>query len=510
MSKSIRFFFILVLFLSVLSSVYAQWGCVLSTVDDRPNGTGNQTPSVSPINENMFVAVGTSVPSIPWRAGTYDDVNAIDTCSMNYLVAYKNATDTTGRLGTYGYGSELLGLYSTWFHGFADVKLNRAYKIVCTPDSLIYVANNDLEHSVLVFKVANDTVESTEYRLATGTNEIMGLAVDNAGYVYVLNTFGTTANTKEIKVFRPIKDPLSKWHDDLHTDDPVSTVDLATGVYRGLAVSADGKNLYVSSMSARNVVKYWGSPLTGYIKDTHFTFAMTSKDTIIGSYYDTLGTQAWDLAKPLGMAYMNGNNLLFIASARWLGYRIRTHNNTSGYSYSKIFVVNAYTGAAVDTIDIAKYYYKYTNSYSSQRWDTVHISGYSSSYDVQLDSRKTLYTQSMYSWTAEKWTYKGTLPVIAGVEKISNDVPSGYGLEQNYPNPFNPTTTIRFSVPHAVHVKLTITNMLGQQIASLVDEKVDAGSHQVQFDARRFSSGVYFYTITTGDVVMTKKMIFTK
>lgn len=73
--------------------------------------------------------------------------------------------------------------------------------------------------------------------------------------------------------------------------------------------------------------------------------------------------------------------------------------------------------------------------------------------------------------------------------------PAAYSLDQNYPNPFNPTTTIQFAVPRASRVTLSVTNTLGQHVATLIDGEVEAGAHAVQFDGSGLSSGVYFYRL---------------
>ncbi len=91
-----------------------------------------------------------------------------------------------------------------------------------------------------------------------------------------------------------------------------------------------------------------------------------------------------------------------------------------------------------------------------------------------------------------------------------NNVPLGYGLAQNYPNPFNPTTTINFALGNPSQVKLTVFNVLGQKVATLLDSRMDAGSHTVQFDARRLTSGVYFYRLEAGDFELQKRMLLIK
>lgn len=86
-----------------------------------------------------------------------------------------------------------------------------------------------------------------------------------------------------------------------------------------------------------------------------------------------------------------------------------------------------------------------------------------------------------------------------------------YSLEQNYPNPFNPSTTINFSVPEEnTLVSLKVYNSLGELVGTLINQVVPAGNHQVNFDARGLSSGVYFYTLSAGNFVNSKKMVVMK
>ncbi len=102
-----------------------------------------------------------------------------------------------------------------------------------------------------------------------------------------------------------------------------------------------------------------------------------------------------------------------------------------------------------------------------------------------------------------------------GVER-NEEVPSKFALEQNYPNPFNPTTTIKYTIPNIGGVEtlhatsLQIYNILGEKVATLVNERQSPGEYSVQFDASNLPSGVYFYTLKTGNSVLTKKMILTK
>lgn len=105
---------------------------------------------------------------------------------------------------------------------------------------------------------------------------------------------------------------------------------------------------------------------------------------------------------------------------------------------------------------------------------------------------------------------------IVGVAEEEPSLPEVYSLSQNYPNPFNPVTRIQFSLPAESHVRLTVYNILGQEIASLINEPYQAGNYFVEWDAAHVSSGVYFYRIeaipvtSTSPFVSLRKMMLLK
>jgi hypothetical protein len=89
-------------------------------------------------------------------------------------------------------------------------------------------------------------------------------------------------------------------------------------------------------------------------------------------------------------------------------------------------------------------------------------------------------------------------------------IPAEFTLEQNYPNPFNPSTKIRFDLPQQNFVTIKVYNMLGQELATLINENLMAGRHEIDFNAKGLSSGVYIYKITAGQFVQSKKMTLIK
>jgi hypothetical protein len=111
---------------------------------------------------------------------------------------------------------------------------------------------------------------------------------------------------------------------------------------------------------------------------------------------------------------------------------------------------------------------------------------------------------------AEDIVYHEWIIDAASSVKPEVGVAKTYALEQNYPNPFNPSTTINFSLPVSGNATLTVFNTLGQEVATLVNEYINAGSYSVALDGSNLSSGVYLYKLQSGNFNSTKKMVLTK
>jgi len=99
-----------------------------------------------------------------------------------------------------------------------------------------------------------------------------------------------------------------------------------------------------------------------------------------------------------------------------------------------------------------------------------------------------------------------TVSLANGIDGL----PDSYALDQNYPNPFNPSTQISFSLPSSGNVSLSVFNVLGQKVVTLVDGEMVAGNHVVEFDGSALASGMYFYRIDTDSFSETKKMVMLK
>ena len=107
------------------------------------------------------------------------------------------------------------------------------------------------------------------------------------------------------------------------------------------------------------------------------------------------------------------------------------------------------------------------------------------------------------------YLYTG-VATATGVESDEVGLPAEFTLSQNYPNPFNPGTVIRYSIARAEEVSLVVYNMIGEEVAHLIDGRKPAGNFSVEWNATNFASGIYFYRLQAGDFVQTRKMVLLK
>lgn len=104
----------------------------------------------------------------------------------------------------------------------------------------------------------------------------------------------------------------------------------------------------------------------------------------------------------------------------------------------------------------------------------------------------------------------GRIQAVTSIEPVLTSIPIGFMLHQNYPNPFNPVTVIEYDLPAQSHVTLSISDVLGRTVATLVDGEHPAGHHSVRWDASLYPSGVYFSRLTAGNVTVARKILLTR
>jgi hypothetical protein len=177
-------------------------------------------------------------------------------------------------------------------------------------------------------------------------------------------------------------------------------------------------------------------------------------------------------------------------------------------SFNTVFFKDVNTGWAAGT-----QMYKTTNS--GANWIIQNLP------QPYYDVTSMTFTNDSTGW-AVGWGGKIFKTTNGGVwiEHIGSEVPAKYSLQQNYPNPFNPATKIKFDIPSALSfphapsgnplIVLKVFDILGREVATLVNEKLNPRTYEVTFDGSNFASGVYFYQLRTGEFVVTKKLVLLK
>ena len=142
-----------------------------------------------------------------------------------------------------------------------------------------------------------------------------------------------------------------------------------------------------------------------------------------------------------------------------------------------------------------------TNNFIDKYPDSVNVITNKYIYRIKAANR---YSRSVYSYFPEViWN-------VTSVNKAKNNLPTEYALVQNYPNPFNPSTTIEYAIPERSNVTIKVFDILGREVAILVNEEKKAGNYKIDFNASNLTSGIYFYKIEAGKFKETKKLILLK
>ncbi|MCL4548189.1 MAG: YCF48-related protein [Bacteroidetes bacterium] len=150
----------------------------------------------------------------------------------------------------------------------------------------------------------------------------------------------------------------------------------------------------------------------------------------------------------------------------------------------------------------------YTNDGGNSWYQEFGIKGYPNV--PELSSLSIVDKSHVWAVRSNGCIYKLSKSVITAVVQTNSVFPQNFDLLQNYPNPFNPTTTIKFSIPNSQFATLKVYDMLGREVATLVNEEKAPGNYEVKFDGSNLSSGVYFYRLQAGSFSQTKKFVLVK
>ncbi|MFN3561178.1 MAG: T9SS type A sorting domain-containing protein [Chloroherpetonaceae bacterium] len=271
-------------------------------------------------------------------------------------------------------------------------------------------------------------------------------------------------------------------------DDPIPVTNRrSTSATPSVASGAAGEGTYILGNTNAFIEIQRGSTTDGSISASVGTIAPEP----VFSVNDTVG-----IHNVYRINDGDGNEHFVIPGRVW------TINQT-GLSASTRFDISIYCGALTGIVRPQNLYIAYRPNASSP-WKPL-----TTYRDGDYLKAFNLSGNEFGQFAIASKTIRNPLAQQLSVQKTSNKAKS-YTLSQNYPNPFNPTTTIRYSIANAGNVSLKIYDILGREVATLVNGRQAAGEYTVQFNATNLASGIYFYRLQAGDFVQTRKMMLVK
>jgi carboxypeptidase T len=243
-----------------------------------------------------------------------------------------------------------------------------------------------------------------------------------------------------------------------------------------------------------NTFSNWTTNLTWNVTTAQFFSAPSSFTDSPGGNYQNNTDNSMTLAAPINAT---------LAPVMILSFYHR-YATEAGYDFCSV-EVSSNNGTTWQPVA------SYSGTLSTWTQQTFDITNYAAgSSQVKIRFRLTSDAGLVADgWYVDDIVIKSYCGILSGITQ-NNGIPKTFALEQNYPNPFNPTTVIKYQLPKSELVTIKIYDVLGRQVASLINEKKDAGYYEITFDASSLSSGVYFYKIEAGDFVESKKMMVLK
>ncbi len=387
-----------------------------------------------------------------------------------------------------------------------------------------------------------------------------GIAVDPDGKVWVASYFkdvpwvpqeGDTIMTSGILVFNP---------DGTEADfSPITTVSTSSGLVvdtlngncRGLGVDNEGNILYVQSSSSKifKIDYKTGEGIARHDFENELGSSPTSPAVdasgviyvgpVVGG-----GTTAIVMLSPdlsfLGNATVGppaiGRTLEVSADGKTLYWMPFTAKKMYIYTRDNVFSEFAITDSALIGMSIESSAWNPADSmlwvsndargdgpYSHLTWYAFDVTTKTlvDSFQWTPATDETEYPRGLDFSPDGKIAYAGTfttatprmekfVKVGTGFVEMGQTIPTKYVLKQNYPNPFNPSTVITFGIPEATHVTVKVYDVLGKEVATLLNDDLSAGEFSINFNAANLTSGMYIYEMTTPNVRITKKMLLMK
>ncbi len=418
----------------------------------------------------------------PDSRSDYANAIAIDNVGNVYVTGTSGGKETSNDWATIKYSKSGVEQWVTRYNSGTGLS-DEASRLVIDGEGNVYVAGLSASGTrMTTIKYDNSGVQLwiAHYDSLDNVRYPTEILIDNVGNLYTTGFFyrGWTSIGRTVKYN---SSGVQQWAidgaDDIAVDD--SGYVYATGGY-----------MHGTAKYTPSGVLVWGTGAGGHsllLDQDGSVFVQSFYAGSIGKIIG--GTLQWEVV-PISVWFAYGFCLDSYGSAYISGYGGFSSDGTLPYS------------AKVNTSGIVEWMIKYRNTDNAFLIPAVCQVDPSGNLYVAGSSQRSDFTNSP---TIIKYSQ-----VTVSVDEPGQSIPEKYSLSQNYPNPFNPSTEIRFRVAAYGLVNLMVFDVLGREVATLVDDKLSPGSYSAEWNARNAASGVYFYRLTAGDFVETRKMVLMK
>lgn len=391
---------------------------------------------------------------------------AVDNLGNVYVTGFSYGNGTNNDFATIKYNTNGVIQWIQRYNG-SENSDDHAYSIALDNSHNVYVTGqingNNSNYQTIKYNSNGAFQWSQEYNGPRDSIDIAtSVTVDNTGDIYVtgystgINSLFDYATIKYNS--NGIQQWVQRYNGTGNSDDMANSIDTdnSNNIYVTGGSTGSGNNMdmvtikYNSSGAQQWLQRFNGS-------SNNYDFAVTVKLDLLGNVYIT------------GSSY----------ETQYSDYTTIKYNSTG----SQLWMQN-YNGPG-NNIDNA-------NDLFIDSAANVYVTGKSVGSNSNSDFATIKYSQTI------------------GISQVSTEIPSTFSLSQNYPNPFNPVTNIEFNIPKASIVRISVYDLQGREIENLVYQNLNAGSYKVDWDASKYSSGIYYYKITAGNFTETKKMVLVK
>jgi len=242
----------------------------------------------------------------------------------------------------------------------------------------------------------------------------------------------------------------------------------------------------------------WGGFIYPISEEEIYQVGISTNDTQTGKYFFSEDLVRFTTAGPI---ILDSLSITYNSVLEW--YEVKPHLKNEGNTFTveDLLISMSSDDSTITTISAP------INVSSIPPGVIITAPG---NYFVRVDSNFAGVFRFKFEIESRGWLYwKDSISIVTSVE-YEQTLPISYKLYQNYPNPFNPSTTINYQIPELSFVTLMVFDVLGNEIATLVNAEKPAGSYEAEFKASSLPSGIYFYRLQAGSFVETKKMVLIK